>query len=348
MNADSPRWASGGFLLLLVATLFLSGCMDKNGSGKTLAEGRGAAGNDYEAPKAAEGSGAIQGVVVSEEELPIEGAEVGLAAKDVPAVFTNSEGRFAFSHLEPGKYTVVAQKFGYESQKRLADVAAGGVAEVQIRLVATTVQGVEPFPVVDLQAGFVGCSAAARVPTVRDPLDIFGDEIRTAQHVCDTTRQHANYDPFQDRVDILYNLSAAPVATIAGFVFEMDWEGSQAVSRNLWLTVEIQGCLDADAREGLLLDVEGPSPLRQAFDAAAFASKLNLTGSTCHSAGEDKGKDCNAEKCTLVARVRPSATTLGTPADFGVVVNQRFTQYVTTFYNGIPEKVDLATYTAAG
>jgi hypothetical protein len=119
------------FGVLLALTIVLSGCTAGQAADPLVAS---------EAPVASgpaqydETSGAIEGFVTDEEIAPVVGAIVGLLELPENVVQTDSQGRFAFSNLAPGTYTIAVQKLGYESSADRVDVLAGETATAQIVL----------------------------------------------------------------------------------------------------------------------------------------------------------------------------------------------------------------------
>ena len=90
---------------------------------------------------AATGTGAIRGRVATSDGIPARDAEVQLGGVDTDqrrTISTDSDGRFAFERVSPGRYALVARKtpyltFGYgqkEFQGRLETIriGPGGVA----------------------------------------------------------------------------------------------------------------------------------------------------------------------------------------------------------------------------
>lgn len=114
--------------------LLLSGC-----AGKTKA-----AVNANAPPEASfsDTTGAIQGTVLSMDELPVAGANVGLLGVDVPDAKTDESGIFVFGDLEPGTYSIVVAALMFESASETVDVVAGEVKDVEIRLIDTAAEGI--------------------------------------------------------------------------------------------------------------------------------------------------------------------------------------------------------------
>jgi hypothetical protein len=114
-------------MLLLVAAL--SGCAGNSPGSAPASASSVVTASDAAAP----GQGSIIGVVVSDDELPIPGASVSITRPATLEATTDAEGRFEFRQLEPGPYSVYAQRLGFESVARNVDVVAG--EETQLRLI---------------------------------------------------------------------------------------------------------------------------------------------------------------------------------------------------------------------
>src|SRR5207344_3609621 len=72
---------------------------------------------DARGPAAAAGTGSISGTLASDEQTPqdIRRARVDITADGLPSknVYTDDHGRFVFTGLPGGRYTLVATKPGY-------------------------------------------------------------------------------------------------------------------------------------------------------------------------------------------------------------------------------------------
>lgn len=84
-------------------------------------------------PQADDETGAIAGVVMNAELLPIEGADVALR-EGANVTKTDANGNFTFNDLAPGQHTVIVQKLGFESVAKNVDVVIGEVTNVEVTL----------------------------------------------------------------------------------------------------------------------------------------------------------------------------------------------------------------------
>jgi hypothetical protein len=119
---------------------------------------------------------------LTRELLPVQGAQI-LLAKNNQSAFTDESGSVLFEKLEPGSYTVLAAKPGYQALQnkgRIVDVIAGETVEVKLQLepkqlvtAGATYHTTFPF------TGFISCivhvpptapqSLCARQQLVSDP-----------------------------------------------------------------------------------------------------------------------------------------------------------------------------------
>jgi hypothetical protein len=86
------------------------------------------------------GSGKIEGVVTDESRRPLKGVGVGIdkttAQGPIQEILpvTNDEGRFLWTDLPPGTYTLRAVKEGYRPQTFTVEVRDGETAKVEVVL----------------------------------------------------------------------------------------------------------------------------------------------------------------------------------------------------------------------
>lgn len=81
-------------------------------------------------------TGAVEGLVKDPDASPLAGAGVALE-KDILRLQTNTsvDGRFVFSGLVAGEYTLFVQKLGYDSHASKVNVTAGEVSSADVVLV---------------------------------------------------------------------------------------------------------------------------------------------------------------------------------------------------------------------
>ncbi len=108
----------------LLLTMALAGCA---GGGDVADTG------PSQTPQADDESGAIAGVVLNAELLPIEGADIALQ-ETTNLTKSDARGNFTFNDLAPGEYTLVVQRLGFESVGRSVDVVIGEITNVEVIL----------------------------------------------------------------------------------------------------------------------------------------------------------------------------------------------------------------------
>jgi hypothetical protein len=140
----------------LAACLVLAGCAGSD-AGPAATPSTSAA-----PPSVTVDTGSIQGLVLSEDQLPIPGAQVAIVETQANTK-TDPEGVFVFNDLAPGKYRLIAQRLGYSSAARSVDVAAQEVLEVKLTLAAIEVKD-EPIRDLKILDGIVQCSVSVFTP----------------------------------------------------------------------------------------------------------------------------------------------------------------------------------------
>lgn len=79
----------------------------------------------------------INGTVLDEKSAPVEGASIVLTPGEKGTV-TNKDGKFTYSQLTPGTYSLVVSFVGYESQTKVVTVSSTAAATVTFNLVSDT------------------------------------------------------------------------------------------------------------------------------------------------------------------------------------------------------------------
>lgn len=88
---------------------------------------------------AAQASGEITGVAVTDDSTPVAGAEVGLVGTSF-ATTTDASGLFRFRRVEPGAYRVRVSRLGYQTVTLPVSLHSGETATLRIALVPTAVE----------------------------------------------------------------------------------------------------------------------------------------------------------------------------------------------------------------
>jgi hypothetical protein len=148
------RAAPAAWTALLVA---LAGCIAGDG-------GIGAAPDahlrGFEARPGADGRPAhIVGVVVDTELIPLAGADVVLTPGELVAL-SDESGAFVFGPLEPGTYTLTAQKRGYASKDQQAEVSE--TEPTHVRLTLTAIASDVPYHETFSEAMYLICHLVIR------------------------------------------------------------------------------------------------------------------------------------------------------------------------------------------
>lgn len=257
MKADSLVPLS----LLLVAAL--AGCAGASGTAKGGPQ-------DPSSSVAASGeplpdAGVIQGVVVDDSSLPIEGADVALIELDLKAT-TDDGGAFSFTNLPPATYKVAALKLGYESVAKAVSVASGEVSSVTfvLRAIAVDVPHQEvygPFQ------GYFECRAAVTYAA--------GGWTGTCGTVCPAVTcvgpPGSTVYP-NDKSILRFNMTSDNYQT---FVGEMRWTPS-AYGTSTSLRVAFSH--DNRTSTHWWCSAEGPAPLQFRYEKESENSKCANTG----------------------------------------------------------------------
>lgn len=108
----------------------MAGCM---GAETTPADDPGVPPETADAATPQSDRGSISGIVLDDEQMPVAGVTVALV-ESANETRSAQDGRFTFNGLEPGSYTLVATRVGFDQTAQKAQVVAGEVAELEIRL----------------------------------------------------------------------------------------------------------------------------------------------------------------------------------------------------------------------
>lgn len=122
MKSETPQFPRLSFLLLL-ALLF---CIFQPASSAQPLDSIGAA-------AASSQSGSISGTLMDSAGAVLRGARVSIPSKDMIA-YTDQQGRFFFSGLLPGDYTISVSYIGFQKLTQTVSVHAGVAATVTLQL----------------------------------------------------------------------------------------------------------------------------------------------------------------------------------------------------------------------
>ena len=163
MTQTHSRSSSGPFAVASAAVailLLLAGCT--GGGGKADAS-KDAGPLPTSSGDAVDG-GTMVVTVTTSEIAPVDAALVQL--KDTGfAAYTDAQGQTRFTNLEPGTYTAVASKAGYQSvqaEGRSVAVMQGEAVDVRLQLDPLPAGPADTFHLTYPQAGFISCAFEAR------------------------------------------------------------------------------------------------------------------------------------------------------------------------------------------
>ena len=122
-------------------------------------------------------TGNIFGTIVDNQDQPLPGVTVTLSGGGAPQVFiTDSEGRFRFPSLAPGRYTVNAELAGFGQATRDVVVNIGRNTDLSVTLAPTvseTITVTAETPLLDVRRTGTGATIGEveleSVPSARDP-----------------------------------------------------------------------------------------------------------------------------------------------------------------------------------
>ena len=154
-----------GLLGLLMVSIALAGCNGGNGNGGDGSGGSGTGGVlsptvTVNPPSA--GKGIMIGVVVDDAIRPIQGAAITVSGGEtVVKTTTDANGGFGFSELNPGSYSVKAEKLGYFSATQLTEVNEGETNPKAVQLILALDEATRPFTSTFIFKGFLECGAGS-------------------------------------------------------------------------------------------------------------------------------------------------------------------------------------------
>jgi hypothetical protein len=185
----------------------VSGCAGGSGEPAGGSDGTGPAD-----PTFSQGTGAIAGQVTDDEGLPVAAAQVAVTELELLTT-SDASGRFVFSDVAPGAYTLAVQSLGYESKATRVTVEAGATVETAFVLSAIRLE--EPWVQVMQQAGHIDWGARIESPV--ESRGYAGGDLVHEWELEDRT----------DRLRAMY--------------VEMTWEDTQALAGGMRLRVEVEG-----------------------------------------------------------------------------------------------------------
>ncbi len=249
-------------------------------------------------------TGIIRGVVVDAAVIPLEGVTVTVDAAG-KQTSSDGDGKFGFAGLEPGQYTVTAEKFGFVTAKTSVPVAAGVAEPPIVRVQLTPIPNFDPYAHTIVHDGIYQCGTSV-VVVCAAPAIVLGFAGQPDPLGLDSST-HTFY--FGAGVQFVQS--------------EMIWDSTQAVSPELTFEQEglDEGCTtysESEALEGAygMGYAKGGSPLRTRVGADVLEE---------HNVNPD---DCGIYYSVFAGGAQ------GTPA--GISIQQPFTWFITEFHGFDP------------
>jgi hypothetical protein len=306
--------------LAVVGLALVGGCLSDDGSSDE---------NRLETAQATEDTGGLEGLVTDPAIEPIEGAQVRLPQLDASTT-TAEDGSFAFSELEPGSYTLVANATGHQASERTVDVVAGEVRAVDLVLAQRNVQ--EPYRQTFELAGFFECGFAAGASTEPAPPPANTSQGLISSPTCATVNSLSG-NATNDRFDHYFGIEP----NVETMVVETEWEPSAgSLSDQLWVDVVPEGhhCGSITMCNWSLLDHWGESTLVGRVNSERFEHVQQHFDDRCEE-GEDEacGLDFAEEGWPLWIRVYPRWECQPAGAQACVLLQQDFRHVVTSFHH---------------
>ncbi len=206
-------------MVALMASIGLAGCID--GSEPTNAD----VGPSGPEAQFGEDTGAIQGLVQTNELLPIPGAKVATQDESLSAT-TDEGGAFAISNVEPGQYQIFAAALGFEQVVQRVDVVAGSATQLNFVLDPVPTDG--PFSIFGTEELVVtGILWKLTPECIYEPLTEINPLLKTCGGLrfagCDACETHWDEDTVTPEwKTILVELDWEPQTGVTGRGFLMD------------------------------------------------------------------------------------------------------------------------------
>lgn len=310
MRAPPSKVVQGAALLV---ALLISGCL--GGAGKST----GLDTTHAIAPPGAfdESTGAIEGLVTGDDLEPIAGAVASLGA-GVPDFSTALDGHFSFSFLKPGDYDVRVTAVGFNPKVQTARVSVGQTASLIYRLDRAPNGGNPYASVIAPLERLIGCSVGLPIASNVQTTDY------CKQYGINPNANNSALPPYDVGVPItgaVYEVAWKQTSTLGGsyLSFKFPIVTTKEYGTTLGPTTKKTGVADT---------VRGKSPLQVTLSANRGVSD------PLYTLGKTAG---------FLFDIRASGSTSGeflaSPMDDGsskLVYDQKFTLYITLFYNGEP------------
>lgn len=311
-------------IALVTIGMSLAGCTGGD-SPPTATDGPGG-------PQFTEETGAIDGLVLSDDLIPIKGAIVALASDLSDTRTTTADGRFSFGNLEPGEDSVLVSKIGYKDAQQRVQITAGQVITVEFRLPAQAAEGV-PYRVTfgpvpgRFFCGFSvegGVSGPCKIVAFTDP----DHPVETTWS--DVSNGEENIFPFPTAIS--GNKSLPDSDRLSSLLVEVTWEPVSASASILQMTVEDLPESGRNLSEPMYARSEGGDPLRLLVEPGVKHESV---------ANHSRGTAMPLDQDGFLIGVFPGATESD---PMTIMTSQNFEVWFTLAYNvALPEG-----YTALG
>ena len=263
-------------------------------------------------PIVSETTGSIAGLVVSEEVIPLSGAQL-LVQETEQSATTDDEGRFAINGLLPATYTVFVSALGYSAHSARVDVVANQVTEKTFTLstVVLKVPHHESIPF----AGRFECSAAL--------VDRLWLECPGSGEIAPDSTSQIRFEKPEG---------------VTHIVAELRWvQASAGTGQNLDFNMVEQG---RDSSQWYA-NVYGPAPLKIVLEVGEKFSNPNSPGGGVGDSEFDQVVDDEDTALQLDLYSSPVYTDElvsggEREALVGVTLQQRFEGMITLFYDEVP------------
>jgi hypothetical protein len=251
MNRGAALLVFGVFL-----SLALAGCLGGGGEADGGPDDPAAPSKpvDQDAAK-----GQILGIVVTDESQPIRGVEIATTPSEYKAT-SDEGGHFVIPNVEPGTYTLLANRLGFQSYATKVEVVAGQAVEKTIQLTALAIKESyhETFPfrgVHQCTFSIVVWVSPCDYPYTAVYYTALGQGVNLSQYGA-PAEPLANKWRYNTKLD---NFTS-------GIVSELSWQYTSAASQRMMLVVSCAKYDPVlDTCSGWSKDAEGTSPVRLAW-----------------------------------------------------------------------------------
>lgn len=241
-------------------------------------------------------TGGIRGVVVDDRITPIAGAIIEVVNHE-ESITTGDDGLFAISGLEPGTYLIKASHPLYTTAQQNTEVVAGEDNPPAVKLQLLRTVFAEPYLQTLAYEGFIVCSANVQFVG-------YSEECGEGAGVPGVGRVGGQDN---NRVQFDFTVGAGAQTVIA----EQVWEPTSDAGRAFYTPISTEWVCDPFCGGSRFIELDGPSPLRGEINATQLADHEVLPDET-------------------VITMFTWASLESNPV--GVVLNQRFQNFVTVFY----------------